>query len=389
VIDDTDVEGVAGVLREPYITQGPLQSRFEEELAAYCGARFGVAFPNGSIALQMAATASGLGSGDVAITSPITFVATANAALYCGAEVRFADVDPESFNVDLNEVGKLLDDKVKAVIPVDLAGEPVELAALRRLVGGDVTIIADSCHALGADYRDESGKWRKVGDCEYADMAVFSFHPAKNITSAEGGAVLTNSEELYSKLKLLQNNGITKEPGDWAYPEQGFTTDSEGRRQPDPWYYEMQDLGQNCRLTELQCALGLSQLEKLDYFIQHRRTLADFYRKHFTGSSIGFQKISADSRSGCHLFILQIAFEEHGTTRAELMAALRDAGIGTQVHYIPVHYQPYYRKLGFKPGMLPRAEAYYERALSIPLFADLKESEGEYVVKTLFRLLNI
>ena len=389
IISDDDVDRVVAVLRDPLITQGPLQPRFEAELAAYCGARFGALFPNGSIALQMAAAAAGLGPGDKVLTTPITFVATANAARYCGAEVVFADIDPESFNIDLEKAERLLDDSVKAVIPVDLAGEPVDLAALRRLVGDDVVIISDSCHALGADYRDASGRRRKVGDCRHADMAVFSFHPAKNITSAEGGIVLTNSEELFRSLKLLQNNGITNEPGEWVHTELGFTADVDGRRRPNPWYYEMQILGQNCRLTELQCALGLSQLAKLDGFVESRRALSRFYRERFGGSPICFQKVSSGARGGCHLFILQIDFEGFGTTRAEVMTALREAGIGTQVHYIPVHYQPYYRKLGFKPGSLPRSEAYYERALSIPLFADLKESEAEYVVHTIFELLRV
>jgi dTDP-4-amino-4,6-dideoxygalactose transaminase len=220
-------------------------------------------------------------------------------------------------------------------------------------------------------------------------MAVFSFHPAKNITSAEGGAVLTNDDDLHRKLRLLQNNGITKNPDEWLSPETGFTDGPDGSPMANPWYYEMQALGQNCRLTELQCALGLSQLSKLDGFVQKRRALSEFYRDSFEGSPIGFQAVSPDARSGRHLFILQVEFEKHGTTRAELMTSLREAGIGTQVHYIPVHYQPYYRGIGLSQGMFPRSEAYYARALSIPLFPDLEESEAQYVVQSILRLLGI
>ena len=386
-IDETDIASVTTVLKSDYITQGPLQAGFEEAVANYCGARFGTLFPNGSIALQMAALAAGLQQEDYILTSPVTFVASANAALYCGAGVRFADIDPETFNIDLDNVQRTLDSDIKAVIPVDFAGMPVDLAALRKIVGEEVFIIADSCHALGADYRHPDGQWSKVGDCEFADMAVFSFHPTKNITTGEGGIVLTNREELYRRLKLLQANGLTREPDAWENRSQAFTTTDSGKRIPNPWYYEMKLLGQNCRLTEMQCALGLSQLTKLDRFVARRREISEYYRKRLEDTPINFQQVTNSARSGCHLFVIQIDFKIHGVARAELMPSLREVGIGTQVHYIPVHYQPYYQQLGFKPGMLPRSESYYEKALSIPLFSDLDSEEAAYVIDTLFQLL--
>lgn len=372
-IDAEDRAAVADFLaHDGWLTQGPTVERFEAEFAARVGAKYAVAVSSGTAGLHIAAAAAGLGPGTRALVPPVTFVATANAAAYCGAEVAFADLDPATANIDPGKVAEALasDPTIKAVFPVHFAGLPCDMAAISKVARDHgAAVIEDAAHALGASYPGG----QPVGCCAYSDMTVFSFHPVKAIAMGEGGAVTTNDEGLYRDLLRLRSHGINKLDDSFEHPEEA-----------GPWYYEMQDLGFNYRLTDLQCALGLSQLRKLDRFVDRRRALARRYDMAFADHPVIRPAQSVDtSRSGHHIYVVSIDFDRVGVTRTELMMRLRDEGIGTQVHYVPVPMHPYYRKRGASMDDLPVARAYYAHCLTIPLYYDLTEGEQDKVIDAL------
>lgn len=382
VLDDDDVAAVTAVLKSINLTQGPHIAEFERNICEYVCATYGIACNSGTSALHMACIAAGVGPGDEVITSPNTFVASANCALYCGAKPVFADIDPRTYNITPAEIEKKITANTKAVIPVHFAGQSSEMEVIRDIVsrkerefGRKIFIIEDACHALGSIYKN-----RKVGSCEFSDMAVLSFHPVKHITTGEGGMVLTNDGELAKKLRKLRSHGITSDPEELTTADSAWQDPK--KNLPNPWYYEQILLGYNYRITDIQCALGISQLKKLDSFIKRRRQIVDSYNEAFRNRKyiqIPFE--DSKCRSNFHLYVLLIDFQATGVSRAELMLKLKKKGIQTQVHYIPVHLQPYYReKLGTTRGDYPRAEAYYEKCLSIPLHPALTDQDVRKVV---------
>lgn len=361
-IDEDDIQIVAETLRSDYLTTGPRVAEFENAVASFCDAKFGVAVSNGTAALHAAMFALGIESGDEVIVPPMTFAASANCVLYMGGTPVFADVDPSTLLIDPENVRKKITDKTKAIIAVDYTGQPCDWNTLRSIAKEhDLPLIADGCHALGAVEQDE-----KVGSI--ADMTVFSFHPVKHITTGEGGMILTNDEALDSKLRLFRNHGIT--------------TDARTREQAGSWFYEMQELGYNYRITDIQAALGLSQLSKLPWFLERRRGIAEKYDEHFAGTNVKPLAVRDGVKHAYHLYVVRIP------DRNEVYKKLREAGIFAQVHYIPVHLHPYYRdNLGTNEGLCPVAEAAYEEILSLPIHQGLTDDELEYVVKTLLELV--
>jgi len=378
-IDEDDIQAVVDVLHSGRITQGPKIEEFEQALAKYCGARYAVVVNSGTAALHIACLAAGLKPGDKVITSPITFLASANCVLYCGGKPVFADIKKESYNINPDEVKRVIISKTRAVIPVHFAGFPCDMEKIKKIADNHgLIVIEDACHALSAEWEDSDGRWHKVGSCSHSDMTVFSFHPVKHITTGEGGAILTNKSELYEKLLLLRNHGITKDPDKFINKDMAFSSDSF----PNPWYYEMQELGFNFRITDMQCALGLFQLKRLDYFTGRRREIARMYSEAFRG--IKYIKIPVEKRSqksAYHIYVLEIDFDSLGKSRSSFMKELRNKGIGTQVHYIPVHTQPYYQsKFHTKWGDCPNAEQYYQKCLSIPLFPSMSDPDIKRVI---------
>lgn len=385
-IDKADIKAVSDVLKTDWITQGPKVGEFERALAAYCGAKYAVVVSNGTAALHIACLAAGLKKGDEAITTPITFAATSNSVLYTGAKPVFADVEADTANISLSEIKKNITSRTKAILPVDYAGLPCDIAGIWALAKKKgLIVIQDGCHALGAEYKVTShkspvtSKWKKVGCCEHADMTVFSFHPVKSITTGEGGAVLTNDKGLYEKLSDLRTHGITKEDSKFKYRNTG----SDGG-----WYNEMQMLGFNYRITDIQCALGISQLGKLDGFINRRREIAAEYTRCFSGNR--YFDVPADvsgARSALHLYAIRLK-DRYAGARKEIFEALRARGIGVQVHYVPVYLHPYYRSLGYKKGLCPNAERFYRGEISLPIYPLMKRSDISKVIKTVTDVLN-
>ncbi len=376
-LDDDDLEAVVRVLRGEWLTQGPAVAAFEDALAAACGARFAVAVSSGTAALHLACLAAGVGPGDVGITSPITFVASANCIAYCGGKPVFADVDPRTACMDpraLEEVRTRR--RPKVIIPVDFAGQPADLPAiylLAKMCGA--TLIQDAAHSLGASY-EYAGVWHKVGSCKHADMTTLSFHPVKHITTGEGGAVLTNSADLYKRLLRLRTHGVTKEP-------------TELSRADGPWYYEQHDLGYNYRITDVQCALGLSQLAKLERFVRRRRELVEEYRRGLADAQGQVEVLPElpGRRSSYHLLVVRL-LQGGSARRRAVYDRLHAAGIRAQVHYYPVHLQPWYREwYGYAEGAYPQAEAYYQTCLSLPLFPRMSEGDVRRVVHVLRQAL--
>lgn len=378
-IDEEDIQAVVNVLRSGILTQGPIIEQFEQEIARYVGARYAIAVSSGTAALHLAALAAGVGPGSALITSPITFVASANAALYTGGSVVFADIDPQTINMSPNSLAIALENNpnTKAVIPVHFAGLPCDMPAIKLLAdNAGAVIIEDAAHALGASYPAGG----KVGSCSHSLMTIFSFHPVKAIAAGEGGMITTNDEIIYRKLLRLRSHGINKLDDALEIPSQ-----AQANGEVNPWYYEMQTLGFHYRITEMQCALALSQFKKLDQFISRRRTLAKKYDELFAAfKNCRPAQLMGRDLSGHHLYVLRIDFNSLDINRAELMKKLKDKGIGSQVHYIPVPMQPYYRKLGLNFEDFPDAINYYEEALSIPLFYDLTDAQQEYIV-TIFK----
>ena len=382
VIDDDDIAAVTSVLRGDFLTTGPAAQEFEQALAGITGAREAVVCGNGTLALHLAALAAGIGPGDTAIVPSLTFLATANCVRYCGGEVLFADVDPDTALMtaqtfrDALETARRTGKRVKAVFPVHLTGQMVDMGQIHAIAAdGGITVITDSCHALGSV---QNGMRAGAGRLE--DMAVFSFHPVKTIAMGEGGAVTTNDPALAAHMRRLRSHGMVMRPTDPAYPEQAL--DEAGA--PNPWYYEMPELGFNYRATDMQCALGLSQLRKLDRFIARRRALVALYDRllePLAPAILPPHKVPGCT-PGWHLYAARIDFDALGLSRAMVMNRLATRKVGSQVHYLPVHRQPYYRGL-YGDLSLPGADRYYARTLSLPLYPTLTDDDVHYVVETL------
>ncbi len=381
-IDEEDIQAVVDVLRSGVLTQGPAVEAFEQAIASYVGAKYAIAVSSGTAALHLAALVAGVGPGKTLITSPITFVASANAGLYAGGDVAFADIDPDTVNMSPLALKAALEKhpNTKAVIPVHFAGLPCDMPAIKSLAdAAGALVIEDAAHALGASYPDG----RRVGCCAHSSMTIFSFHPVKAIAAGEGGMITTNDESVYRKLLRLRSHGINKMDDPFMDAAQSQTNG-----QPNPWYYEMQELGFHYRITDMQCALALSQFAKLDRFISRRRELVARYDAVF--SQMKFcrpAQLSGKNSSGHHLYVVRVNFIEIGKTRQEVMKQLKAQGIGTQVHYIPVPQQPHYQKRGFVGTEYPNAHTYYQEALTIPLFYDLTVTQQDTVIALLLELL--
>lgn len=371
-ISEADIEAVEQVLRSDFLTQGPAVPAFEETMTKYCDARRAVAFNSATGALHAACLALGIGPGDLVWTSPVTFVASANCALYCGAEVDFVDIDPRTYNLSVPALAAKLEEAEregrlpKVVIPVHLAGQSCDMTAIADLARRyGFKIIEDASHAVGASYRGA-----KIGGCRYSDIAIFSFHPVKIITTGEGGLATTNDEALAERMTLLRSHGVTRDP---ALLE----------KEPDgPWYYEQVDLGFNYRMTDIQAALGRSQLGRIDAFIKRRRELAARYDERLVGQPLTLPWQHADTASAWHLYIVRLQASDAASHR-RVFERLRERGIGVNLHYMPVYLQPYYRRLGFRPGLCPEAEHFYTQAISLPLFTDLTEADQDRIVNAL------
>ena len=358
-------------MRSDRITQGPRIEEFERAVAEYAGARFGVAFSSGTAALHAACAAAGVGPGDEVITSPLTFVASANCAVYLGATPVFADIDPESLTLDWREAARKVTNRTKALLPVDFAGRPCDLDEITALAAEKgLVVIEDAAHALGAEY-----KGRRTGGL--ADMTILSFHPVKHITTGEGEMVLTNHEGFRDELRLFRSHGIVRDSTKLTQPNEG------------EWYYEMQELGYNYRITDIQCALGLAQLKRLDRFVRRRREIAVQYTESFASvPGLVLSQEIPDVRSSFHLYVLQLPIEHLKGGRRAVFDALVERKLGVNVHYIPVHLQPYYqRRWGYCRGAFPMAERYYERAISIPLYPRMTDEDVRYVTSSVREVL--
>ncbi len=388
-IDDDDIAAVVEVLRGDMLTGGPAVVRFEAALAKAVEAPHAIACSNGTAALHLAVLALGFGPGDVIVVPTLTFLATANVVRMVGAEVLFADVDPNSGLLTPQTLQDTLTEfsgkgTVRAVIPVHLNGQSCAMPEIAAIAAeNDLIVIEDACHALGGAQVDD-GRRAAVGATAWSSMACFSFHPVKAIAMGEGGAVTTRDPDLARRIMQLRNHGMTRNPSDFTQQEQAFDEDA----QANPWYYEMPDVGFNYRACDLQCALGDSQLRKLPAFLDRRRALASRYDELLTGRRNSLRPVprAASENDGWHLYPVLIDFAGLGISRAEVMGRLQKAGIGTQVHYIPVHRQPYYRAL-YPELKLPGADAYYERCLSLPLFPSMSDEDVDKVVNALCDVL--
>jgi UDP-4-amino-4,6-dideoxy-N-acetyl-beta-L-altrosamine transaminase len=389
-IEQDDIDAVVDVLRGDWLTTGPAVAAFERALAERCGALDAVSCANATAGLHLSCLALGLGPDDTAIVPAITFVATANAARFVGAEVVFADVDPESGLMEASHLAEAIERTRKAgrrpsvALPVHLGGQCADLAAVARVARSHgMSIIEDACHAIGTRYQSGNKATATIGSCIDSDLAVFSFHPVKTITAGEGGAVLGNDEALLRRVRQWRGHGIEREPGAFTDREAGFQGAT-----PNPWYYEMPEIGFNYRLSDVNCALAASQLRKLDRFAAARRALAEHYDRRLEALAPLLRPIRRIP--GCeavwHLYAVLIDFDAAGLTRNELMAALRARGVGSQVHYIPVHRQPYYRRR-YGDVALPGADAYYRRTLSLPLYVGMTVGEVDRVVDSLSDIL--
>jgi UDP-4-amino-4,6-dideoxy-N-acetyl-beta-L-altrosamine transaminase len=387
-IDEDDIAAVAEVLRGDWLTTGPKVAEFEKALAAVAGARHAVVVNSATAGLHLSMMALGIGPGDQVIVPSVTFLATANCARYVGAEVLFADVDPETglMTPETLEAALARSDNgnVRAAIPVHLAGRTVDMAAMSEIAERQgFVLVEDAAHAIGSQYK-VNGKLEPVGNCRFSKMAVFSFHPVKTIAMGEGGAITTNDDGLQTSLAKLRSHGMTRDVQQIAQPEMGL----DGRGNLNPWYYEMPEFGYNYRATDMQCALGLSQLRKLGRYAQRRRELVDRYRERLQPlrTLVAGPTAPADCEPAWHLCAVRIDFQAAKTDRAAVMTKLRAEGIGTQVHYIPVHQQPYYRQRYGKLN-LPGADEYYSRCLSLPLFPAMTDADVDRVVDALARAL--
>ncbi|WP_339193559.1 UDP-4-amino-4,6-dideoxy-N-acetyl-beta-L-altrosamine transaminase [Aeribacillus sp. FSL W8-0870] len=369
-IDEDDIEAVIEVLKGSYLTTGPYLAKFEQAVAEYVGAKYAVAFSNGTAALHGACFAAGIGNGDEVITTPMTFAASANCVIYQGGTPIFSDIDEKTYNIDPNKIEEKISDKTKAIIPVDFTGQPAELDGILEIAKKhNLVVIEDAAHALGAVY-----KGKKVGSI--SDMTMFSFHPVKHITTGEGGIITTNNREYYDKLLQFRSHGITR--------EKDKLNEFHG-----PWYYEMQFLGYNYRMTDIQAALGTSQLKKVDKFVELRRKYVAMYNEAFKDIDeiiTPFQH--EDGQSSWHLYIIRLKLDKLTASRREIFEALQQQNIGVNVHYIPVHLQPYYQQLGYKKGICPNAEKLYEEMITLPLFPAMSEKDVHDVIKAVKRTID-
>ncbi|MDP3834109.1 MAG: UDP-4-amino-4,6-dideoxy-N-acetyl-beta-L-altrosamine transaminase [Hydrogenophaga sp.] len=372
-ISDDDIAAVVAVLRSDFLTQGPIVPEFEKTVAAYCGANHAVAVNSATSALHIACIALGVGPGDLVWTSPITFVASANCARYCGADVDFVDIDPRTYNMsaaslaDKLEKAKASGRLPKVVIPVHLSGQSCEMQAIHALSQQyGFRIVEDASHAIGGSYQGD-----KVGNCRYSDIAVFSFHPVKIITTGEGGMAVTNDLELAKHMARLRSHGITRYPSEMTHPPHGS------------WYYQQIELGFNYRMTDIQAALGMSQMRRLDDFVAQRHAIAQRYDDLLKDSVANTPWQHPDSYSGLHLYVIRLKLGSMKTTHREVFERMRAEGIGVNLHYIPVYRQPYYAQMGFRPEDFPQAERYYAEAITLPIFPGLTVIQQGEVVRRL------
>lgn len=378
-ITQADIDAVVQVLQSDFLTQGPMVSRFEQRVLEQVGARHALAVNSATSALHVACLALGLTAGDRLWTSPITFVASANCGLYCGANVDFVDIDPRTYNLCVKSLERKLEQAElngqlpKVLVAVHLCGQPCDMRAIHALSRRyGFKIIEDASHAIGGRYQTQP-----IGSCEYSDITVFSFHPVKIITTAEGGMALTNDADLASKMALYRSHGITRDAAQMTHASDG------------PWYYQQIDLGYNYRMTELQAALGISQMDRLDQYVAHRHRMACRYNDLLASLPVTTPWQHADGYSGLHLYVIRLQLDQIAPkTHRQVFESLREQGIGVNLHYIPVHTQPYYQALGFKNGDFPEAERYYAEAISLPMYQGLDESQQDQVVRALGVALN-
>ena len=376
-INQTDIDAVLNVLKSDFLTQGPMVPKFESKISNYCEVKYSLAVNSATSALHIACLALGLGPGDWLWTTPLTFVASANCGLYCGAQVDFVDVDPLTYNlcpkalelklVEAERNGRL----PKVVVPVHLCGQPCDMEAIKTLANRfGFKIIEDASHAIGGKYKGEP-----IGNCRYSDITVFSFHPVKIITTAEGGMVVTNNESLAEKMALLRSHGITREPTSMTHEPDG------------PWYYQQIELGFNYRMTELQAALGVSQMDRLDVFVKSRHELANRYNELLAQLPLTLPWQHPDSYSGLHLYVVRLQLDKIKKSHLEIFKLLREEGIGVNLHYIPVYSQPYYKKMSFLPQNFPNSESYYKEAISLPMFSSMTKDQQNEVIVALKKVL--
>jgi len=376
-ISEEDIAAVCAVLRSDFLTQGPAIERFERKVAEQCGARYAVAVSNATAALHIACLALDLGPGDAAWTSPNTFVASANCARYCGADVDFVDIDPVTWNMSPVQLEQKLAVAAehgrlpKVLVPVHFSGRSCDMKAIGQLARKyGVAVIEDAAHAIGARYDDGP-----VGDCRYSDCAVFSFHPVKIVTTGEGGVIVTNRADLAARLMRLRSHGITRDANLMSAQD------------PGPWHYEQIELGYNYRMTDIQAALGSSQMARLGVFVERRGALAARYDDLLAGLPLNLPQLVPTAQSSWHLYVVRLCLDKISRSHREIFEAMRAAGIGVNLHYIPVHLQPYYRALGFAPGHCLEAERYHHEAISLPLYSSMSEHDQDYVAETLRQLL--
>lgn len=376
-ITQADVDAVLAVLNSDFLTQGPMVPRFEQKVAAHVGARHALAVNSATSALHIACLALGLGRGDWLWTTPITFVASANCGLYCGAQVDFVDIDPRTYNLCPRalaaklEVAERAGRLPKVLVAVHLCGQPCDMQAIRQLSRRyGFKVIEDASHAIGGQYQGEF-----IGNGRYSDITVFSFHPVKIITTAEGGMALTNDDELAHRMGLLRSHGITREAAHMTHKPDG------------PWYYQQIELGYNYRMTELQAALGISQMERLDAYVTRRQELSRRYDELLKDLPLLLPWQHPDSDSARHLYVIRLRLDEIGSTHSEVFEALREGGVGVNLHYIPVHTQPHYQNMGFKQGTFTEAERYYCEAISLPIYQDMTHLQQEEVISVLRGIL--
>lgn len=376
-IAQDDIDGAISVLKSAWLTQGPVISDFETACAQYCKVKYATAVNSATSALHLACLVLGLKANDILWTSPISFVASSNCGLYCGAQVDFVDIDPQTYNICPKVLALKLakakeQDKLpKILVVVHFAGQSCEMKEIKELADRyQVKIIEDASHAIGARYQDEP-----IGNCRYSDICVFSFHAVKIITTGEGGLVTTNQLELYESLNMLRTHGITRDPNKLIRKNEG------------EWYYEQQSLGLNYRITDIQAAIGLTQLQKIDYFVTERNRQANNYVELLKDLPIKVQKVDSNCYSSWHLYIVELEIDKIQKNRKQVFEEMRKHNIGVNVHYIPIYMQPYYQKLGMTFEKCPNAEHYYQRTITLPLFVGLKDSEQEYVSSVLSKIL--
>ncbi len=376
-ISEQDIQAVVDILRSDFLTQGPTVPAFEQAIINYIGAQYAIAVNSATSALHIACLALGVGKGDLVWTSPITFVASANCALYCGAEVDFVDIDPKTYNLSTQKLAEKLaraeqtGHLPKVVIPVHLCGQPCDMEGIHALSQRyGFKIVEDASHAIGGKYKNEP-----IGNGHYSDITVFSFHPVKIITTGEGGMALTNDLQLANQMQLLRSHGITRDSTKMTHVADG------------PWYYQQIDLGFNYRMTDLQAALGLSQMSRLDEFVLKRHVLANRYDQLLANMPVVKPWQHQDGYSGLHLYVIRLKLDQIAKTHLEVFEFLRSEGIGVNLHYIPIYKQPYYQRLGLVQNNCPEAENYYSEAISLPMYFGLSESEQDYVIEILKKVL--